>query len=241
MPVPNLPVPQPRSPAWNCGRIVGQKRALLPRHVWAIRVRLELAGRVRDLALFNMAIDSKLRGCDLVRLRVADVFAAGRGEGARQRRAEQDAAPCPVRDHRDDTGGGPRLDRKLRHDRLGPSLAEPVPWQPAHLDPPIRPDAQGLGRVNRAGAERLRHALDASHEGRADLQEDRQPADRPTAPRPHEDGQHRPLPRGRAGGRAGDLRGHRPLVARRGGADVPSDRSISQNGGRSDRLPSKLE
>ena len=75
--VPNLPVPRPSPPAWNRGRIVGQKRALLPRHVWAIRVRLEMAEKVRDLALFNMAIDSKLRGCDLVRLRVADVFAAG--------------------------------------------------------------------------------------------------------------------------------------------------------------------
>ena len=64
-------------PAWNRGRIVGQKRPLLPKHVWAIRVRLELADRARDLALFNLAIDSKLRGCDLVRLRVADVYAAG--------------------------------------------------------------------------------------------------------------------------------------------------------------------
>ena len=44
--VSNLPVPRPSPPAWNRGRIVGQKRALLPRHVWAIRVRLELAGRV---------------------------------------------------------------------------------------------------------------------------------------------------------------------------------------------------
>lgn len=78
MSITNLPVPRPRSPAWNRGRIVGQKRALLPKHVSAIRVRLELAERVRDLALFNMAIDSKLRGSDLVRLRVADVFVAGR-------------------------------------------------------------------------------------------------------------------------------------------------------------------
>ena len=56
---------------------MGQKRPLLPKHVWAIRVRLELADRVRDLALFNLAIDNKLRGCNLVRLRVADVYAAG--------------------------------------------------------------------------------------------------------------------------------------------------------------------
>ena len=56
---------------------MGQKRPLLPKHVWAIRVRLEIADNTRDLALFNMAVDSKLRGCDLVRLKVADVFSAG--------------------------------------------------------------------------------------------------------------------------------------------------------------------
>lgn len=73
----NLPMIRPTKPAWNKGRIVGQKRPLLPKHVWAIRVRLELAGAIRDLALFNLAVDSKLRGCDLVRLKVSDVHAAG--------------------------------------------------------------------------------------------------------------------------------------------------------------------
>jgi hypothetical protein len=56
---------------------VGQKCPLLPKQVWAIRVRLELADRIRDLALFNMAVDSKLCGSDLIRLKVVDVFAAG--------------------------------------------------------------------------------------------------------------------------------------------------------------------
>ena len=73
----NLPMVVPAKKAWNRGRIIGQKRPLLPKHVWAIRVRLELAGAVRDLALFNMAVDSKLRGCDLVRMKVGDVFSAG--------------------------------------------------------------------------------------------------------------------------------------------------------------------
>lgn len=54
----------------------GQKRPLRPREVWAIRARLEMSGMPRDLALFNLAIDSKLRGCDLVRLKVSDVFSA---------------------------------------------------------------------------------------------------------------------------------------------------------------------
>lgn len=77
MQTPNLPAIRARRPAWNKGRIVGQKRPLLPKHVWAIRVRLEIAESHRDLTLFNLAIDSKLRGCDLVKLKVADVFAAG--------------------------------------------------------------------------------------------------------------------------------------------------------------------
>lgn len=78
MTVLNLPALRPKRRAWNKGRLIGQKRPLLPKHVWVIRLRLELAERTRDLALFNLAIDSKLRGCDLVRLKVVDVFAAGR-------------------------------------------------------------------------------------------------------------------------------------------------------------------
>lgn len=59
---------------WNKGLIVGQKRPLLPRQVWSIRVRLEMSASARDLALFNLAIDSKLRASDLVRLKVEDIF-----------------------------------------------------------------------------------------------------------------------------------------------------------------------
>ena len=62
---------------WNKGKITGQKPPLLPKHVWAIRTQLQLSGRVRDLALFNLAIDSKLRGCDVVALRVEDVAPHG--------------------------------------------------------------------------------------------------------------------------------------------------------------------
>ena len=58
---------------WNKGCIIGQKRPLQISHIWGIRIRLELEGKVRDLALFNMALDSKLRGCDLVKLKVSDV------------------------------------------------------------------------------------------------------------------------------------------------------------------------
>ncbi len=59
------------------GKLVGQKLPLKLQEIWAIRIRLQIDNRHRDLALFNLAIDSKLRGCDLVRLKVADVYAAG--------------------------------------------------------------------------------------------------------------------------------------------------------------------
>lgn len=59
--------------AWNKGKLVGQKPPLKPKEIWAIRIHLQNARAVRDLALFNLAIDSKLRGCDLVCLHVRDV------------------------------------------------------------------------------------------------------------------------------------------------------------------------
>ena len=64
---------KPRKEAWNKGMIVGPKPPLKLKEVWAIRIRLQISGDVRNLALFNLAIDSKLRACDLVCLRVSDL------------------------------------------------------------------------------------------------------------------------------------------------------------------------
>ncbi|MGQ3355469.1 MAG: tyrosine-type recombinase/integrase [Phreatobacter sp.] len=63
--------------AWNSGLMVGPKPPLKPKDIWAIRAQLRHQHRIRNLALFNLAIDCKLRGCDLVHLRVADVVLAG--------------------------------------------------------------------------------------------------------------------------------------------------------------------
>ena len=62
---------------WNKGKLIGQKPPLKLREIWALRTRLELAGKTKELALFNLAIDRKLRGCDLVQLRVNDVARGG--------------------------------------------------------------------------------------------------------------------------------------------------------------------
>lgn len=68
----SLPSVVHREP-WNKGKIVGQKAPFKPKDIWALRVRLQMENRVRELALFNLGIDSKLRGCDLVALKVRDV------------------------------------------------------------------------------------------------------------------------------------------------------------------------
>ena len=62
---------------WNKGKLIGAKPPLRPRHVWSIRTRLMVEGRTRDLAMFNLAIDSKLRGCDVVVLKVEDLAPNG--------------------------------------------------------------------------------------------------------------------------------------------------------------------
>jgi integrase len=68
---------RPSKRPWNRGRIIGTKPPLKPKHIWGIRQQLKSHRRVRDVALFNCAIDAKLRGCDLVKLRVSDVAPGG--------------------------------------------------------------------------------------------------------------------------------------------------------------------
>jgi integrase len=70
------PVAQRHQP-WNKGKLIGQKPPLRPKHVWSIRTKLQVEDRTRDLAMFNLAIDSKLRGCDVVALKVDDVAPSG--------------------------------------------------------------------------------------------------------------------------------------------------------------------
>src|SRR5271166_6101666 len=73
----NSILPPPKRTPWNKGKLIGAKPPLLARHVWSIRTRLQIERRTRDLAMFNLAIDSKLRGCDVVALRADDVAPNG--------------------------------------------------------------------------------------------------------------------------------------------------------------------
>jgi hypothetical protein len=69
--------PEPKRAPWNKGKLTEAEPPLRPKHVWSIRTKLQIEGRTRDLAMFNLAIDSKLRGCDVVAIRVEDVAAGG--------------------------------------------------------------------------------------------------------------------------------------------------------------------
>jgi hypothetical protein len=94
--MPSEPTCPPRPfRSWNKGKFIGPKSPLTPRYVWSIRARLQWDGKIRDLALFNLAIDSKLRGCDLVALRVDDV--APNGYAASRATVRQRKTGRPVR------------------------------------------------------------------------------------------------------------------------------------------------
>src|ERR1019366_122697 len=98
-------------PPWNKGKLVGQKAPFKLKEIWAIRVRLQLADRRRELALFNLAIDSKLRACDLVQLRVRDVC-HGQTVASRTMVLQQKTQrPVQFEITEHDTGGRGGLDR----------------------------------------------------------------------------------------------------------------------------------
>ena len=90
----SIPVPSKRVP-WNKGKLAGAKPPLRPKHVWSIRIKLQMADRKRDLALFNLAIDSKLRGCDIVALKVEDI--APHGYAIERATVRQKKTSRPVR------------------------------------------------------------------------------------------------------------------------------------------------
>jgi integrase len=85
----------PQCTTWNKGKLIGAKPPLRPKHVWSIRTKLQIEGRRRDLAMFNLAIDSKLRGCDVIALKVEDV--APNGYAVERATVRQKKTGQPVR------------------------------------------------------------------------------------------------------------------------------------------------
>ena len=181
---------------WNIGRIIGPKPPLKPKHIWAIRTRLQHEGRVRDLAMFNVAIDSKLRGCDLVRLRAGDIHLR-LDPASNHHCATEDRTARAVRADRANPGSTCALAPASQAARKRLAFPEPEPPRRPPNDPPIRSFAGRLGCADRAGSGRLRHAQSPPNKGCAPLQTHRQSAGLPTPAWPFQTGEHRSVPRDR--------------------------------------------
>jgi len=118
----------PKRTSWNKGKLIGAKPPLWPKHVWSIRTKLHIEGRILELALFNLAIDSKLRGCDVVALKVEDV--APNGHAVARATVRQKKTGRPVRfeltDHtREAVDAYLKLAGKKRHEFLFTSHRRP--------------------------------------------------------------------------------------------------------------------
>ena len=118
---------------WNKGKVTGAKPPLRPKHVWSIRTKLQIEGRARDLAMFNLAIDSKLRGCDVVAIRVEDVAPSGYTADRATVRQKKTGRPVrcelselAVQQWRRHVAAFPRgRDAGEKCDRLAPATTEP--------------------------------------------------------------------------------------------------------------------
>ena len=184
----------PKRTPWNKGKLIGAKPPLLARHVWSIRTRLQIERRTRDLAMFNLAIDSKLRGCDVVAMKVEDVAPNGYALARATVRQRKTGRPVrfelteQTRQAVDDylKAGGKGAGEFLFTSRRRPGEAMTT-RQYARLV------TQWI--ADRIGPARLRHSLASPHEGDVDLPSHRQPASGPTFAWPHENGKYGPISR----------------------------------------------
>ena len=189
----------PTRTPWNKGKLIGAKPPLRPKHVWSIRTRLMVEGRTRDLAMFNLAIDSKLRGCDVVALKVEDV--APNGYTIDRATVRQRKTGRPVKfELTDQTRQA--VDDYLRAADKKPGeflfTSRRAHW-PVHDDPPICPARLRMDREHRSRSAHLWHPLAAADEGDADLSPHGQSSRRPALARPHQNREHGQISRDRGG------------------------------------------
>jgi hypothetical protein len=182
---------------WNKGKLVGQKAPLKLKEIWAIRVRLQLADRRRELALYNLAIDSKLWACDLVKLRVRDVC-HGQAVASRtivlQQKTQRPARPGSVRDYGADAGGRGGVDPASGPDFREFLVSEPTSPLSPSVDEAVRPDCGFLGQAAGIGHGKLWNPHAQADESHADLSSHEEAPGRAATARAHEAGKYRALP-----------------------------------------------
>src|SRR5438874_6510919 len=169
--------PAKREP-WNKGKFTGAKPPLRPKHVWSIRSKLQAEGRTRDLAMFNLAIDSKLRACDVVALKVGDI--APNGYTADRASIRQRKTGQPVRfELTEQTRQA--VDEYLRAAGKKPGDFMFSGPKPEHDDQAVCSAGFGVDRQHRARPACLWHQFSPPNQGDADLSPHGQSASRAVA------------------------------------------------------------
>jgi integrase len=175
---------------WNKGKLTGAKPPLRPKHVWSIRTKLQIEGRARDLAMFNLAIDSKLRGCDVVAIRVDDVAAGG--YAADRATVRQKKTGRPVRFEMSEQTRQ-AVDDYLRATNKRPGEFLFTGRRGVERSMTTRQYARLVsGWIGSVGLDprAVWHALAATHKGYPDLPAHRKSQSRPASARPYQDRKH---------------------------------------------------
>jgi integrase len=160
---------RPNRMPWNKGKLIGAKPPLRPKHVWSIRTKLQIAKRTRDLAMFNLAIDSKLRGCDVVALKVEDI--APKGYSIDRAAVRQKKTGQPVKFELTEQT------RQAVDDYIKAARKKPGEFLftgrygtgALHVNEAIRAACLRMDCQHRARSESLRHPFAATNQGHPDL------------------------------------------------------------------------
>ena len=193
---------------WNKGKLVGQKAPLRLKQIWATRIRLQLAERVRELALFNLAVDSKLRSCDLVKLRVSDVT---RGDRVTTRVSRA------VRDHGADSGVRRGVDQPCKAATGRLSISQSLAILPSSFHASVRSHRARMGQTDRTESGSLWHPHATPYQSGPDLSKDEESQGRAVVARALEARKHSAVPGHRGRRRARDGRADGSLEANAGG------------------------
>ena len=175
---------------WNRGKLIGPKPPLNAKEIWSIRVRLQVAQRIRDLALFNLALDSKLRACDLVALRVDDVALNGRVRSRATIMQRKTGRPVQFEiTEQTREAVGRWLEKKDLH--------KGEPLFPSRIDRQRPMTTRQYARLlailasrDWAGSPRLRHTFTTAYQSLDDLSKNRQSPGRPAPAGSHQDREH---------------------------------------------------
>ena len=192
---------EPRNPAplapkrvpWNKGKLIGAKPPLRPRHVWSIRTKLQVEGKTRDFALFDLAIDSKLRGCDVVALKVDDVAPNGYAIDRATVRQKKTGRPVKFELTEQTRQAVDDYLRAVRR-RPGEFLFNGRGCASGHDDQAVRAARLRVGRGHRAGPALLRDPFAPANQGDPDLSTHGQSEGGSAPVRPHQNRKHGQVP-----------------------------------------------